>query len=55
MNDNSLSYCIATRQPIEWTLSGVGFRADGMVFCPMCDVWHENNTMCQMPWSGDHE
>lgn len=21
------------------------------VFCPMCEVWHENNTLCQMSWS----
>lgn len=21
---------------------------DGEVFCPMCEVWHQNNTFCQM-------
>lgn len=21
------------------------------VFCPMCEIWHENNTLCQMSWS----
>jgi hypothetical protein len=21
------------------------------VFCPMCEVMHENNTLCQMSWS----
>lgn len=19
------------------------------VFCPMCEIWHENNTLCQIP------
>jgi hypothetical protein len=22
------------------------------VFCPMCEVWHENNTFCQIPTEG---
>lgn len=24
----------------------------GLVFCPMCDDMHENNTFCQMPMEG---
>ncbi len=25
----------------------------GLVFCPMCEILHENNTLCQMPMEGD--
>jgi hypothetical protein len=24
---------------------------NNQVFCPMCELWHENNTLCQMSWS----
>lgn len=29
------------------------FSIDEMeVFCPMCEIWHENNSMCQMSMEG---
>jgi len=29
------------------------FRNDGTeVFCPLCEIWHENNTFCQMSMEG---
>lgn len=26
-----------------------------MVYCPMCETLHTNNTLCQMPMEGSHE
>jgi hypothetical protein len=23
------------------------------VLCPMCSIWHENNSFCQMPRDGE--
>lgn len=29
------------------------FSIDGTeVFCPMCEIWHENNSMCQASMDG---
>ena len=25
------------------------FLSKKQVFCPMCEIWHENNTWCQAP------
>lgn len=25
---------------------------NGDVYCPMCEIWHENNTLCQMTMEG---
>lgn len=30
----------------------VQFKVD-KIFCPMCEVTHENNTLCQQPMEGD--
>lgn len=33
-------------------INGYPVRANGDVYCPMCEAYHINNTMCQMPaWS----
>ncbi len=29
--------------------NGKPMAANGHVFCPMCEDWHENNTWCQAP------
>jgi len=30
------------------------FTGKGQVFCPMCEEWHKNNSLCQMPMEGCH-
>ena len=34
----------------QWTFELERFNS-GYVYCPMCEVVHENNTFCQMSWS----
>lgn len=31
---------------VQWNYELERFYKDS-VFCPMCEVWHENNTWCQ--------
>lgn len=44
---NSLDYIHnEMQQPSTWIYEGVIFIGN-QVFCPMCDIQHENNTNCQ--------
>ncbi len=51
MNDRSLMYFIVTMQYLPLTISGKEIKGN-IVFCPICDEWHENNTLCQMSMEG---
>ncbi len=31
----------------QWEFELIRF-AGSTIFCPMCEDWHENNTLCQM-------
>lgn len=46
MNDSSLMYFVDTMQSPLWIDGTVQIKGD-QVLCPMCEVWHENNTNCQ--------
>jgi len=47
MNARSLMYLLDTMQsPPLWIDGAVEINGD-QVFCPMCEVWHLNNTNCQ--------
>lgn len=30
-----------------------GYYDHKMIYCPMCEDTHENNSLCQMPMEGD--
>jgi len=51
MNDSSLMYFIITMQYPPLMINGKEMK-DNDVFCPMCNDWHENNTLCQMSMEG---
>jgi hypothetical protein len=42
MNNVSLHHCVTNLQVSAWTTD-----SQNIVFCPMCEVEHENNTWCQ--------
>lgn len=51
MNDRSLMYVIVTKQYPLLRISREETKGND-VFCPMCEIWHENNTFCQMTMEG---
>jgi len=50
MSDSSISYSYEKKQLSMIESLNESSSAD-MVFCPMCEDMHENNSMCQMSWS----
>lgn len=48
MNDANIAHSYVPAQDVIETL----FYDNGDVFCPMCEIRHENNTYCQATWSG---
>lgn len=47
MNNQSLSHIyMQMQQETSWNDAKVQFK-DNQVLCPMCEMWHENNTLCQ--------
>lgn len=47
MNTRSVTHTYVQKQQAPtWIAGEVEFRGDE-VLCPMCEVWHENNTNCQ--------
>ena len=51
MNARSLMYLVDTMQSPLWIDGSVVIKGD-QVFCPMCEEWHKNNSLCQMPMEG---
>lgn len=64
MNETSIVVHCFERQyhaPMSWPANDEIFHSmnewrglphEDMVFCPMCEIWHANNSMCQMTMEG---
>jgi hypothetical protein len=52
MNENSLYDLLDETQVASAWKHEVTRFSGSQVFCPMCEVWHQNNTLCQMPMDG---
>lgn len=52
MNANSIDTSEIKKQLelklVEKRVNGLPIKANGDVYCPMCDVYHANNTFCQV-------
>lgn len=51
MITKSVSYCYTEKQD-HWIWNNPVLIKGNEVFCPMCEIWHENNSLCQMPMEG---
>ena len=48
MNARSLSYDVVEMQDMSsWIREAVEDYGFDLVYCPMCEISHENNTNCQ--------
>lgn len=48
MNTNSVAYCYdQMQQDVSPRIGEVVLFRGTQVYCPMCEMWHENNTLCQ--------
>ena len=56
MRRSSIGDYILKSQEKLWEFELERFTGKGQVFCPICEIWHKNNTLCQMPTEGaSHE
>lgn len=46
MSQDSVAQNFEEMQLSSWIFEQVRFNGSD-VFCPMCEIWHENNTNCQ--------
>ena len=52
MNARSIAHDCAVLQQLPEFINGRPMMDNGDVWCPMCEAYHVNNTMCQMTMEG---
>lgn len=56
MNKNSIAPKFKELQDAEWKFEYDRFKSNmGEVYCPMCQIYHANHTMCQANLGNFHE
>jgi len=53
MDKSIVNVNISFKQENDYSRIRESIKSFGLslVYCPMCEVLHENNTLCQMSWS----